>query len=127
MQGKPFESELQFLFDACQGDPLVQTAVLSLPQSNALKVTWPPSAQCWCPYRTLPVLAYEHHPLRHMGNACAAMWAFRVGVACFGMWASECLHGICSNCSRPAVTVVDSRILRFRQSSEQLCVCCCLA
>lgn len=38
-QGKPFESELEFLADACQGDPLVQTAVLSFPQGNALKVT----------------------------------------------------------------------------------------
>ena len=39
MQGKPFESELEFLADACQGDPLVQTAVLSFPEGNALKVT----------------------------------------------------------------------------------------
>ena len=41
MQGKPFESELEFLADACQGDPLVQTAVLSFPQGNALKVSLP--------------------------------------------------------------------------------------
>ena len=39
MQGKPFESELEFLADACQGDPLVQTAVLSFPEGNALKVS----------------------------------------------------------------------------------------
>lgn len=38
MQGKPFESELGFLADTCQGDPLVQTAVLSFPEGNALKV-----------------------------------------------------------------------------------------
>ena len=38
LQGAPFESELEYLAEGCQGDPLVQTAVLSFKQQTALKV-----------------------------------------------------------------------------------------
>lgn len=39
MQGAPFESELEYLAYECQGDPLVQTAVLSFKEQTALQVT----------------------------------------------------------------------------------------
>ncbi len=44
VQGAPFESELEYLAYGCQGDPLVQTAVLSFQQQAALQVS-PPFTQ----------------------------------------------------------------------------------
>lgn len=44
VQGTPFESELEYLAYGCQGDPLVQTAVLSFQQQTALRVS-PPFTQ----------------------------------------------------------------------------------
>ena len=41
VQGTPFESELEYLAYGCQGDPLVQTAVLSFQQQTALRVSPP--------------------------------------------------------------------------------------
>ena len=38
LQGAPFETELEYLAEGCQGDPLVQSAVLSFQQQTALKV-----------------------------------------------------------------------------------------
>ena len=39
MQGAPFESELEYLAEGCQGDPLVQSAVLSFKEQTALQVS----------------------------------------------------------------------------------------
>jgi len=41
VQGAPFESELEYLAYGCQGDPLVQMAVLSFQQQTALQVSTP--------------------------------------------------------------------------------------
>ena len=38
VQGEPFESELEYLAYGCQGDALVQSAVLSFQQRTALQV-----------------------------------------------------------------------------------------